>query len=68
MSKVPNKEAMKALRMLFEDFEDRMQCQDEVQDESTSETEESPQETVVLAANSLPLDEEDDKLNLKKSM
>ena len=37
-----------------------------MQDESTSETEESPQETGVLAANSLPLDEEDNKLNLKK--
>ena len=44
--KVPNKEAIKALRMLLEDFEDRMQYQDEVLDESTSEAEESPQRDI----------------------
>ena len=60
--KAPNKEAIKALRMLCEEFEDRIQYQDEVQDESTSEVEESPQETVVYSANILPHDEEDDKL------
>ena len=60
--KTTNKDAVMALRMLYEDFEARIQHQDEVSDESTSEAEESPQETVVQSANILPHDEEDDKL------
>ena len=35
------KEAIMALRRLFEDFEDQVKYQDEVHEESTSETEES---------------------------
>ena len=37
-----------------------------MQDDSTSESEESPQETDALAANSLPIAEEDDNSILKK--
>ena len=44
--KASNNEAIRALRMLFEDFEDRVQYQNEVQEESASEAEETPQETV----------------------
>ena len=38
------KEAIKALRMLFEDFEDRVQCQNEVNEGSSSESEEPYEE------------------------
>ena len=37
--KTLDKDAIKALRMLFEDFEDQLQYQNEVSDESTSEKE-----------------------------
>ena len=37
------KEAIMALRMLFEDFADQVQYQDEIQEESASETEISPE-------------------------
>ena len=56
-----DKEAIKALKMLFEDFEDRLQYENEVLDESTSEDgeeqEEPPQETAVYSAISSPCDE-----------
>ena len=60
--KTPNKDVIKALRMLSEDFEDRIQYQDEVSDESASEEEESPQETVVHSATLPPCGEEGDEL------
>ena len=49
-----DKEVIRAFRMLFEDFEDRIQYQEEVPEDSTSETEESSQEPVVHTANVLP--------------
>ena len=56
-----DKEAIKALKMLFEDFEDRLQYQNEVFDESASEDgeeqEEPPQETAVYSAIFSPCDE-----------
>ena len=64
--KALNKEEIMTLRMLFEDFEDRIQYQDEVQEESTSEAEESSQEPVVHLANILPHEEEDDELIPRK--
>ena len=49
-----DKEAIKALKLLFEDFEDRLQYQNEVLDESASEDGEEqgepPQETTVHSA------------------
>ena len=39
------KEAIMALRMLFEDFADQVQYQDEIQEESASESELSPERT-----------------------
>ena len=56
-----DKEAIKALKMLFEDFGDRLQYQNEVFDESASEDgeeqEEPPQETTVHSAIFSPCDE-----------
>ena len=48
--RITNKEAIKALRKLFEDFEDQLQCQNETSDDSTSDEEreeESPPEMAV---------------------
>ena len=46
------KEAIMALRMLFEDFADQVQYQDEIQEESTSESEISPERTQVADPSS----------------
>ena len=60
-STTQDKEAIKALKVLFEDFEDRLQYQNEVFDESASEDgeeqEEPPQETTVHSAIFSPCDE-----------
>ena len=56
-----DKEAIKALKMLFENLEDRLQYQNDVFDESASEDgeeqEEPRQETTVHSANFSPCDE-----------
>ena len=58
-----DKEAIKALRMLFEDFEDQLQRQNDVSDESASEEEDEtpPQRMAVHSATLFPYDEEGDE-------
>ena len=58
-----NKEAIKALRMLFEDFEDQLQRQNDVSDESASgeEDETPPHGMAVHSATLFPYDEEGDE-------
>ena len=59
-------EAIKALRMLFEDFEDQFKCQNEVKDESSSESEPSEAmqgaDPVTQLSSILPLQEDEDTL------
>ena len=58
-----NKDAIKALRKLIEDFEDQLQCQNEGSDDSTSEEgrdREPPQEMAVNSTALFPSDEESD--------
>ena len=50
-TKASNKEALMALQILLEDFEDRIRYQDEVQEEGMSEAEESSPELAVHSAN-----------------
>ena len=60
-----NKDAIKALRKLIEDFEDQLQCQNEGSDDSTSEEGqegEPPQEMAVNSIALFPNDEEGDEL------
>ena len=64
------KEAIMAFRMLFEDFADQVQYQDEIQEESTSESEISPEGTQVADPSShfshvLPLEEREDAVAKK---
>ena len=56
-----NKEAIKALRKLFEDFEDQVQCQNEASDGSTSdeEHEEEPPQEMAVDSTVFSLDDED---------
>ena len=65
-----DKEAIKALKLLFEDFEDRLQYQNEVFDESASEDGEEqgepPQETNVHSAIFLPCNEARESLPCKE--
>ena len=59
-----NKDAIKALRRLFEDFENQLQCQNEGCDDSTSDEEQEgqpPQERVVNSIVFFPDDEGDDE-------
>ena len=59
-----NKDAIKALRKLIEDFEDQLQCQNEGSDDSTSEEEQEEEPPQEMAVNSLalfPNDEEGDE-------
>ena len=59
-----NKDAIKALRKLFEDFEDQLQCQNEESDDSTSDEGqegEPPQEMAVNSIAFSPNDEESDE-------
>ena len=59
-----NKDAIKALRKLFEDFENQLQCQNEGCDDNTSDEEqegEPPQEIAVNSIALFPDDEEDDE-------
>ena len=66
-SEVLNKEAIMALRMLLEDFEDRVQYQDEEKEDNTSEEEESShQEPVIHLSNFLPHEGEDDEMIPRK--
>ena len=65
------KEAIQALRMLFEDFEEQLKRQDEVNDASSSESEEPNAEIQeadfrARLSSVLPLHEEDDMLFPKK--
>ena len=57
--------AIMALRMLFEDFADQVQYQDEIQEESASESEISPERTPAADPSShlshvLPFEERED--------
>ena len=59
-----NKDAIKALRRLFEDFESQLQCQNEGCDDSTSDEEQEEEPSQEMAINSIacfPDDEEDDE-------
>ena len=59
-----SKDAIKALKRLFEDFESQLQCQDEGCDDSTSDGEPEEKLSQQIAINSiafLPGDEEDDE-------
>ena len=59
-----NKDAIKALRKLIEDFEDQLQCQNEGSDDSTSDDgqdREPPQEMAVNSIALFPSDEESDE-------
>ena len=59
----PDKEVIRALRMLFEDFEDRIQYQEEVLEDSTSEVEEeASREPVVHVAHVSSYNEESEEL------
>ena len=54
-----NKEAIKALRQPFEDFENQLQFQNECDDSTSDEEGEPPQEMAVNSVALLPNDEED---------
>ena len=63
-----NKEAIKALRKLIEDFEDQLQCQSEVGEDVTSEEgqEEEPPQELAINSTVLVQDEENDEVSLSK--
>ena len=59
-----NKDAIKTLRRLLEDFESQLQCQNEGCDDSTSDEEQEGEPSQEMAVNSIaffPDDEEDDE-------
>ena len=65
------KETIRALRMLFEDFADQVQYQDEIQEESASESEPSRERTQVADSSShcthvLPFEERADVLQPRR--
>ena len=57
-----NKDAIKALRKLFEDFEDQLQCQSEGCDDSTSDEEQEEDPPQEMAVNSIALVLDDKKM------
>ena len=63
-----NKEAIKALRKLVEDFEDQLQCQSEVGEDVTCEEgqEEDPPQELAINSTVLVHDEENDEVFLSK--
>ena len=67
--RIANKEAIKALRKLFEEFEEQLQYQHEISDDSTSEEEHEEELPQEMAVNSIAfsIDDEDEGLIHLKS-